>query len=134
MVGFNLDGREVHQIAFREDFTVLLQHPAESGNRQVGVRHKLLRRHQFLGQVIDIVTDGFGLFPRSAVRESNLDFRDIPETLDILEDHVLLVKGIEETVVPAEPCKLQVFFEDTKAQRMKRADIHLVDVRHNPSV
>ena len=33
MVGFDLDGRKVHQIAFREDFTVLLQHPTKSCNR-----------------------------------------------------------------------------------------------------
>ena len=45
MIGFNLDRREVHQIALSEDIAVLLQYPSKSRNRQVSIGHQFLWRH-----------------------------------------------------------------------------------------
>ena len=57
--------------------------------------------------------------------------RDTPETVDVLEYHVLLVERIQETVVFAKSCKFKMLLKDTKAERMERADIHLIDVCHD---
>ena len=116
MIGFNLDRREVHQIALSEDIAVLLQYPSKSRNRQVSIGHQFLWRHQFFGEVIHIVADSFRLLPCAAVRQSNLYLRDIPETVDILEHHVLLVERIQETVVSAKSCKFKMLLKDTKTE------------------
>src|SRR5699024_2751262 len=59
---------------------------------------------------------------------------DISETMDILKHHVLLIESIQKTVISAEPRKLKMLLQNTETKRMKRADVHLVNVRNDAAI
>ena len=69
----------------------------------IRIGHQFFGGYEFFREVIYIIADSGCLFPCTTIRQSNFNLRDTSKSMDILENHVLLIESIQKAIVSAKP-------------------------------